>query len=102
MRRSLRLVGSPFILPPEVPKERFLILRKAFNEMFKDPQLISEWQKLTGEDAHPLFAEEQERAIREIPRDDEIIAFFNKVGDRDHCRRGVNRGTLFFKENSYG
>jgi ABC-type nitrate/sulfonate/bicarbonate transport system substrate-binding protein len=46
-------------------------------------------EKLTGEDAHPLFAEEQERAIRETPRDDEVIAFLTRLGDRDRCRRGV-------------
>ncbi|MGH7875147.1 MAG: hypothetical protein ACREQO_23380 [Candidatus Binatia bacterium] len=80
VQRSLRLVGSPFILPPGVPGDRIMILRKAFNDMFKDPQFLSEWKKLAGEDAHPLFAEQQEKAIREMPRDDDIISFFNSIG----------------------
>lgn len=79
VQRSLRLVGSPFILPPGIPNDRVLTLRKAFNDMFKDSQFLSEWKKLAGEEAHPLFAEQQEKAIREMPRDDDIIAFFNSI-----------------------
>jgi hypothetical protein len=80
VQRSLRLVGSPFILPPGVPNDRVMLLRKAFNDMFKDAQFLSEWKKLAGEDAHPLSGEQQEKAIREMPRDDEIVAFFNSIG----------------------
>jgi hypothetical protein len=80
VQRSLRLVGSPFILPPGVPNDRALLLRKAFNDMFKDPQFLSEWKKLAGEEAHPLSGEQQEKAIRELPREDEIVTFFNTIG----------------------
>lgn len=80
VQRSLRAIGSPFILSPGVPKDRIAILRRAFNEMFKDPQFISDWRKLSGEAPDPVFAEEQERIIREIPRDEEVISFFNRIG----------------------
>ena len=83
VQRSLRLIGSPFILPPTVPNDRVIVLRKAFNDMFKDPQFLSEWKKLAGEDPHPLSGEQQEKAIREIPREDEIVAFFNSIGGSD-------------------
>ena len=55
-------------------------MRRAFNDMFKDPQSMSEWKKLAGEDTHALFAGQQEKAIREMPWDDDIIAFFNSMG----------------------
>jgi tripartite-type tricarboxylate transporter receptor subunit TctC len=80
VQRSLRLIGSPFILPPGVPNDRATVLRKAFNDMLKDPQFLSEWKKLAGEDPHPLSGEQQEKAIREMPREDEIVAFFNSIG----------------------
>jgi hypothetical protein len=80
VQRNLRLVGSPFILPPGVPNDRVALLRRAFNYMFKDPQFLSEWKKLVGEEAHPLSGEQQEKAIRELPRGDEIVAFFNSIG----------------------
>ncbi len=73
-------LGSPFILPPGVPADRVMLLRKAFNDMFKDPQTLSEWKKLAGVDSHPLSGEQQEKAIREMPREDEIVAFFNSIG----------------------
>ena len=38
-----------------------------------------EFKKLTGDDATPLTPEAQEKAIKEIPREPEIIAVFNKV-----------------------
>jgi len=57
-----------------------MLLRKAFNDIFKDPQFLSEWKKLAGEKAHPLSGEQPEKAIRELPREDEIVAFFNTIG----------------------
>jgi len=79
MFRSFRLVGSPFILPPETPKERVAVLQEAFRKTFKDPEFMKTWKKLTGADAYPLMPEEQERTIREIPREHEVIALFNKI-----------------------
>jgi tripartite-type tricarboxylate transporter receptor subunit TctC len=79
-QRSLRAIGSPFVLPPGVPKERVAILRKAFNDMFKDAQFANDWKKLTGEDPDPLSAAEQEKILREIPREQEVTEFFHKIG----------------------
>jgi len=79
MFRSFRLVGSPFILPPETPKERVAVLQEAFRETFKDPEFMKTWKKLTGADAYPLMPEEQERTIKEIPREREVIDLFNKI-----------------------
>ncbi len=43
---------------------------------FKDPGFEKDFKKLTGSDASPLTAEEVEEAIREMPRHQEIIAFY--------------------------
>ena len=38
--------GRPYVLPPGVPPERVAILRKAFAETVKDPELLAEAAKL--------------------------------------------------------
>ena len=83
MFRTFRLVGSPYILPPGTPSEVVGILRAAMNKTFKDPAFLKEFKKLSGDDATPLTPEAQERAIKEIPRDSEVIALFNKLAGSD-------------------
>ena len=79
MQRGLRQVGSPYILPPGVPKERVEILRNAMRKTFEDPAFHSDFKKLSGEQATPTMAEEQEKVVREIPRESEIIELFKKI-----------------------
>lgn len=70
---SLRRVGSPFVLMPGVPQERVEVLREAFRQVFTDPELGQIWKTFTGAPATPVLAEEQEAAVRSIPRDPETI-----------------------------
>ncbi len=79
MQRNFRLVGSPYIAPPGVPKERAEILRQAFRKLFKDPAVAKVWVKLTGEDYHPLLPEEQLEAVRGIPRGSEMLGLYKKI-----------------------
>jgi tripartite-type tricarboxylate transporter receptor subunit TctC len=83
MFRTFRLVGSPYVLPPGTAQEPVAILRDAMRKTFKDPAFLKEFKKLSGDDATPLLPETQERVIREIPRDTEIIATFNKLAGSD-------------------
>jgi tripartite-type tricarboxylate transporter receptor subunit TctC len=79
MFRTLRLVGSPYVLPPEVPSDRAAVLREAFRKALTDPALPKEWTKMTGEEMAPLTPDEQADAIREIPRDRETIELFKTI-----------------------
>jgi tripartite-type tricarboxylate transporter receptor subunit TctC len=81
--RSLRLVGSPYILPPATPKDRVEILREAFRKVFKDPDFHKEYKKLVGDDPTPLTAEGIDKAIRELPRDASIVELFKQVTGAD-------------------
>ena len=83
MFRTFRLVGSPYILPPGIPQELAAVLRDAMGKTFKDPTFLKEFKKLSGDDATPLFAEAQEKAIKDIPREAEVIATFNKLAGND-------------------
>jgi hypothetical protein len=78
--RTFRLAGSPFLLPPGTPKEQADILREAVRRMYTDREFIAEYQKLTGEEASPLLPDVHEKAIRELPREPEIIDFYKLLG----------------------
>jgi tripartite-type tricarboxylate transporter receptor subunit TctC len=83
MFRTFRLVGSPYVLPPNTSPEPAAILREAMRKTFKDPAFLKEFKKLSADDATPLLPEAQEKVINEIPRDAEIIATFNKLAGSD-------------------
>jgi tripartite-type tricarboxylate transporter receptor subunit TctC len=56
-------MGRPYVAPPGVPADRLKILRDAFASAAKDPELLSEAQRmnleisaLTGEEVQDLIA----------------------------------------------
>jgi tripartite-type tricarboxylate transporter receptor subunit TctC len=83
MFRTFRLVGSPYILPPGTPSEAVTLWRDAMRKTFRDPAFLKEFKRLSADDATPLLAEAQEKAIKDIPRDAEVIALFNKIAGSD-------------------
>jgi tripartite-type tricarboxylate transporter receptor subunit TctC len=80
LHRTFRLAGSPFVLPPGTPKDRADILREAMRKVYLDREFLAEYLKLTGEEASPLLPEAHEKAIRELPRDPEVIEFYKLLG----------------------
>lgn len=80
LHRTFRLAGSPFILPPGTPKDRADILREAMRKTYADKEFLAEYQKMTGEEASPLTPDANDRAIKELPRDPEIIDFYKLLG----------------------
>ena len=83
MFRTFRLVGSPYILPPGTPAEAVNHWREAMRKTFRDPAFIKDFKKLSADDATPLTPEAQDKAIKDIPRDAEVIALFNKIAGGD-------------------
>jgi tripartite-type tricarboxylate transporter receptor subunit TctC len=79
MFRAFRLVGSPYILPPGTPPEAVNLWREAMRKTFKDPAFLKEFKRLSADDATPLLPEAQEKVIKDIPRDPDVIALFNKI-----------------------
>ena len=78
MYRNFSLTGAPFILPPAMPKDRIEIVKEALRNTFKDPAFLQEYRKLVGDDPSPLMPEENEKAIRELPRDRETVDLYKK------------------------
>jgi len=57
------------------------ILREAMAKTFKDPGFHQEFKKLMGREPTPLTGEEVEKAVRELPRDAEVITLYKKLAD---------------------
>jgi tripartite-type tricarboxylate transporter receptor subunit TctC len=57
----------PYVLPPGTPKDRVEILRKAFMETVKDPELLNEASKANLE-INPGSGEELERNVKDLLR----------------------------------
>jgi hypothetical protein len=79
MFRAFRLSGQSFFFPPETPRERVQILREAMRKTLTDPEFSKEFHKLTGDDPTPLMPEALEKAIREMPRDADVVELFNRL-----------------------
>jgi tripartite-type tricarboxylate transporter receptor subunit TctC len=60
-------IGKPFLTTPGVPKERVEALRRAFDTMVKDPELISEFEK-AGTDLMPMNGEGLQKLVEELGR----------------------------------
>ena len=56
--------GRPFVAPPDIPEDRLKVLRKAFVETLKDPEMIAEAKKM-GLFPNPVTGEKQEKLIQE-------------------------------------
>jgi hypothetical protein len=54
-------------------------MRKAF----ADPEFPKEFHKLMGDDPNPLGGEELEKAIKELPRDKEVVQLYQKLAGAD-------------------
>jgi tripartite-type tricarboxylate transporter receptor subunit TctC len=79
LQRAFRVTGQPFVAPPGMPRERVLMLQEAFRKTYLDPEFQKQYKAVTRDEATPLLPENHEKAIREIPRDPEVIEVFNKL-----------------------
>ena len=74
-------LGRPMIAPPGVPADRIKILREAYNNALKDPELIAEVNK-SRLDMDPSTGEEIEALIKEImDQPPEVAALIKKILD---------------------
>jgi tripartite-type tricarboxylate transporter receptor subunit TctC len=72
----------PYILPPGTPGSIVNTLRGAIARAFKDPDFHKEFKKLMANDPTPLTGEEVESAIKELPRDPEIVGLYKKLAEQ--------------------
>ena len=77
--RALRGTGQPFVVPPGTPTDRVDILKEAMRKALRDPEYVAAYEKLTTEPAMPLMPEEYDKALREIPREPELIDLVKKL-----------------------
>jgi tripartite-type tricarboxylate transporter receptor subunit TctC len=79
MFRAFQYPRWPYIFPPGTPAERVQIIREAMRRAFADPEFPVEYKKLMGDPPAPLNGEELETAIKELPRDKEVVQLYQKL-----------------------
>jgi hypothetical protein len=77
--RALRGTGQPFVLPPDTPRDRVAVLKEAMRKALRDPEYAKNYEKLTTDPVMPMMPEEYEKALREIPREPELIELVKKL-----------------------
>lgn len=68
MQAMLQVHGAsvrPYVLPPNTPKDRVLLLRKAFTDTMKDENLFAEAQKGNLE-INPVNGEEVAKSVQSV------------------------------------
>jgi len=83
MFRAFQYPRWPYIFPPGTPTDRVQIIREAMRKAFADPEFPAEFRKLMGDDPAPMGGEELERAIKELPRDKEVVQLYQKLAGAD-------------------
>jgi hypothetical protein len=83
MFRAFQYPRWPYLFPPGTPKEPVQIIRGAMRKAFADPEFPVEFKKLMGDPPAPLDGEELERAIKELPRDQEVIQLYKMLAGAD-------------------
>jgi tripartite-type tricarboxylate transporter receptor subunit TctC len=83
MFRAFQYPRWPYIFPPGTPKDRVQIIREAMRKAFADRDFPGEFHKLMGDDPAPMSGEELERAIKELPRDKEVVQLYQKLAGAD-------------------
>ncbi|HEY7322031.1 MAG TPA: hypothetical protein VIE89_31075 [Candidatus Binatia bacterium] len=83
MFRAFQYPRWPYLFPPGTPKEPVQIIREAMRKSFADPEFPKEFKKLMGDDASPMDGEELERAIKELPREKEVVQLYQKIAGAD-------------------
>lgn len=67
MIRAHGATVRPYVLPPQTPKDRVQILRKAFTDTMKDPEFLADAKK-ANLDVNPTDGAELEQNVREIAK----------------------------------
>jgi tripartite-type tricarboxylate transporter receptor subunit TctC len=62
---SVGPAARPYLLPPGTPKDRLMILRKAFMDVMKDPEFLADAKKAKL-DITPLDGEELAQSVKDI------------------------------------
>jgi hypothetical protein len=83
MFRAFQYPRWPYLFPPGTPKERVQILRDAIRKSLADPEFTAEYTKLMGDPPAPMDGEELEKAIKELPRDKEVVQLYQKMAGAD-------------------
>ena len=71
--RTMRGVGSPYVMPPGTPPEIVTMLRATMDKIFADPEFPVYYNKIVAEEVSPLSGKKLAEVVADIPRDTETL-----------------------------
>jgi tripartite-type tricarboxylate transporter receptor subunit TctC len=74
-----RAVGDSYVLPPGTARERVEILREAMRKALKDAEFYQRFKASFGVEATPLLPEEQQKLVKDTPRETEILELYKAL-----------------------
>ena len=77
--RSFQYPRWPIHLPPGTPPELVQTLRGAIGKVWADPEFHQHFKQFMGRTPTPLTGAQVETAVRELPRDVEVVNLYKKL-----------------------
>jgi hypothetical protein len=71
--------GSIFFVHREIPEAALKALREAFSKVWKDPQFMEEYERMTQEQADPMTTEDFEELLRNMPKDPKVLDTYKQL-----------------------
>jgi hypothetical protein len=71
--------SSVFFTPKGIPAPALAALKEGFNKLWKDPEFLKEYERITGEPADPITGEEIEQAVAQIPKDPKVMEVYKQI-----------------------
>ena len=79
--RTMRGVGSPYMMPPGTPPEIVKMLRATMDKIFKDPDFPGYYNKIVAEEVSPLSGKELTAVVADIPRETETLDLLRRFSE---------------------
>lgn len=79
MYRAFQVLGQPTVAPPGLPPERAAVLKRAFEQAYKDPEFHRSYKNLTGADPSPLMPDEVLKVVNGLPRDPKLVQLYKEL-----------------------
>lgn len=71
--------GSIFFVHKDIPTAALKALKEAFNRVWKDPQFLAEYERMTQEKADPMTTDDFDELLRNIPQDSKVMETYKQL-----------------------
>jgi tripartite-type tricarboxylate transporter receptor subunit TctC len=76
---AVRPAGTVFIAPKGIPEAPLKALKSAFERIWRDPQFVKDYERLTKDDSRPVRGDQIEQSLRELPEDSKVMEVYKQL-----------------------